>query len=324
MTRQSEHARNFILQTLSDGNFHSGEALGASLNISRAAVSKHIKVLASLGLDIFSVTGRGYKLASSLDLLNASRISDISTTVNHDKLTVLNVTDSTNVYVKKNLNQMTSGDVCLAEAQTAGRGRHGRTWVSPYGAALYLSMYWRFDGGHQALSGLSLAIGVAIARTLKALDINDVNLKWPNDVYVSGRKIAGVLIEVEGQMGSACDAVIGIGLNMSLPSNITGIDQPFTDLQNALENVPSRNHVAALLIDNLNTVLDMFSQHGLAGFVGEWQMLDIFSGEQVKLLIGEKEVHGMCAGINDSGALLLDLGGKLEAFYGGEISVRAV
>lgn len=322
MSRGADHSRTQILRTLCDGQFHSGEILGQSLGLSRAAVSKHIKALGKLGLDIFSVSGKGYRLASPIQLLAEEQIR---ATIPGFKapIEVLNVIDSTNQYLKDKLDGVTNGHTCLAEAQTAGRGRHGRKWVSPYGASLYLSMAWTFSGGYQAIGGLSLAIGVAIANSLNKIGVSDTQLKWPNDVYLQGKKLAGVLIEVEGQMGSSCDCVIGIGVNLGMPEQVEEIDQPWIDVTRATGQSVERNLFAALLINALTEVLEQFEQQGLGPFVEQWQGRDLYKGKSIRLLMGKNEIVGSNRGIDETGALLLEQEGQVKAYYGGEISVRS-
>jgi BirA family biotin operon repressor/biotin-[acetyl-CoA-carboxylase] ligase len=322
MSKQSDLIRTQIVSQLANGEFCSGQALGERLGISRAAISRHIKCLMDLGLDIFSVTGKGYKLASKLQLLNAGKITDFRQKETRTVLEVFNVIDSTNQYLKNELTNLSNGHACLAEAQTAGRGRHGRQWASPYGASLYLSMFWSFPGGYQSVGGLSLAVGVAVASALKKMGIADVQLKWPNDIYAHGKKLAGVLIEAEGQMGGACHCVLGVGLNISIPSELVQIDQPWIDLAQITSKVPDRNKLAAQLLDELVLTLREFEQSGLQPFVVHWQSLDLYRDKEVKLLMGQKSVLGVCRGIDANGALILETDNLLRTYHGGEISVR--
>lgn len=324
MTQSASLSRTLLLQRLADGQFHSGEVLGNELGLSRASISKHVKALTELGLDIFSVTGKGYRLAKPLTLLSHKEIARNLLSNNVAQVDVLNIIDSTNQYVKDAKGPRANGYVCIAEAQTAGRGRHGRTWVSPYGASIYMSMFWSFQGGHQAISGLSLVVGIAIVKALKELGVEDVKLKWPNDVYLQGKKLAGVLVEVEGQLGAACDCVIGLGLNIDLPSKNLAIDQPWTDLVKGSGINVDRNVLAATLINQLMSCLAEFERSGLAQYVSEWNALDFFHQKPVKLLMGEKQINGTAVGINADGALLLNREGNVEAFHGGEISVRPI
>jgi BirA family biotin operon repressor/biotin-[acetyl-CoA-carboxylase] ligase len=322
MSKMTNVTRTKLLKRLSDGQFHSGETLGVEFGISRASISKHVKALSELGLDIFSVTGKGYKLAKPLSLLGHQQIAQRLSELNVEHVEVLNIIDSTNNYMKQKVRPIPNGYVCLAEAQTAGRGRLGRTWVSPYGASIYLSMFWSFKGGYQAISGLSLAVGMAVVQALQTLEIKGAKLKWPNDIYLQGKKLAGILVEAEGQLGAACDTVIGIGLNINLPESKVDIDQAWIDLNQATDNQFDRNELAATIINKLFGVLTVFEKHGLQPFIEKWQQLDYFHEKEVKLLIGDKQIKGIVKGINQEGALMLQQGGKITAYHGGEISVR--
>lgn len=323
--------RNHIVQALASGAFCSGEELGNQLGISRAGIAKHIKALQELGLDIFSVTGKGYKLASPISLYNKKRMLSELDTYGDQKLHVEHVIGSTNdhlKYIYQSENGLAEkGTVCLAEAQTAGRGRQGKKWVSPFGSSLYLSMYWPFAGGYQSISGLSLAVGVAVARTVQSFGNKNIALKWPNDVYSNGKKLAGVLIDVDGQLHGACHCIIGIGINVALPGNVSEIDQPFIDLNSMLPAMPDKNLLAVALIRELNKVLTAFEVTGLKPFVDEWNSLDIYPNQPVKLITGSTDIKGVAKGIDESGALQLEIKDPegrtvLRSFYGGEVSVR--
>jgi BirA family biotin operon repressor/biotin-[acetyl-CoA-carboxylase] ligase len=318
----TDEIRTHIVACLAPGQFYSGETLGEQLGISRAAVSNHIKCLNELGLDIYSVSGKGYKLAKPLIVLNKNTIVSQLHQSARDKLIVLNVIDSTNQYIKSHQTELPNGFVCLAEAQTAGRGRLGRVWVSPYGASLYLSMHWAFAMGYQALNGLSLVIGVAVVEALKKAGVAEAKLKWPNDIYVHGKKLAGILIEVEGHMGSACQCVIGIGINVTLPDTVSQIDQPFIDMQTVLQHSIDRNKFAATLIDELHATMVVFEKSGLEPFITPWQLADVYANKAIKLIIGQKTIEGIGRGINNVGALLIETKEGLCAYQGGEISVR--
>lgn len=324
MSKSSELVRGNLLSILADNTFHSGEKLGATLGISRAAISNHIKVLSSLGLDIFSVTGKGYCLAQPLTLLNMHKIREQLASTHIAEIEVLNVIGSTNQYLKDKSVDLNNAHTCLAEAQTAGRGRHGRKWVSPYAASLYLSMHWSFAGGYSVLGGLSLAVGVAIVDALNQCGVKGIQLKWPNDIYSQGKKLAGVLIEVEGQIGSGCQAIIGIGLNVALPKNIENIGQPWIDLAQLSEPLIDRNLLAGTLISKLTKSLSLFESSGLEPFITRWRALDVYANQAVKLIIGQKTIFGISRGIDASGAILLETEQGVKAYHGGEISVRPI
>lgn len=324
MSKATELVRGHLLSLLVDNKFHSGEILGEILGISRAAISYHIKILNSLGLDIYSVIGKGYCLAKPLTLLSHDKIREQQVFQHAADIEILNVIGSTNQYLKDKTSDIKNGHTCIAEAQTAGRGRHGRNWVSPYAASLYLSMQWSFAGGYSVLGGLSLAIGVAIVDALHQCDIEDIQLKWPNDVYAQGKKLAGVLIEVEGQISSECKVIIGIGVNVSLPNNVEGIDQPWIDLSQLSESQVNRNLLAGTLISELTKSLSLFEFKGLDPFITKWRKLDVYSNQRIKLIIGQQTISGISRGIDASGAILLETEQGVKAYYGGEISVRPI
>ncbi|PFG57663.1 BirA family biotin operon repressor/biotin-[acetyl-CoA-carboxylase] ligase [Vibrio sp. ES.051] len=317
--RKDHSAKLHILQSLSDGEFHSGEALGQELNVSRAAIAKHVKGLSEWGIDIYRVQGRGYQLASPLQLLDEVRLSAESTAL----LELIPVIDSTNQYLLERVSQSEKGRVCLAEYQAHGRGRRGRQWVSPFGSNLYLSMYWRLDAGMAAAMGLSLVIGIAAVEALEEMGIQGVKLKWPNDLYYQDKKLAGILVEMSGQAGGAAHLVIGMGLNIGMPDTQPEIDQPWTTLNQICgAREIDRNTLAASLIKHWNLALVDYEMKGLAGFVERWNRLDNFLDRQVKLLIGPREAHGVVRGIDHQGGIVLETEQGVETYIGGEISLR--
>ncbi|MDX1304214.1 bifunctional biotin--[acetyl-CoA-carboxylase] ligase/biotin operon repressor BirA [Photobacterium sp.] len=316
-----EHStRLALVAMMSDGKFHSGEALGESLGISRSAISKHIMQLQGWGLDVYRVRGKGYCLASKLELLDCDKIS---AQVKCPSLDLIPVIDSTNQFLLDRVGQLPQGAICLAEYQQAGRGRRGRQWLSPFGSNLYLSMYWRLDAGMAAAMGLSLVVGIAIAEALQTLGADEIRVKWPNDLYYRDKKLAGILIEMTGQTGEAAHLVIGMGLNVAMTAQEgTGIDQAWTNLVQACDDLPERNQLAAALIERLHETLTAYEKIGLGGFIDRWNKLDNFLNRPVKLLIGERVVEGIARGIDKQGALLLETDAGIEPYIGGEISLR--
>ena len=312
-------SRQQLIRLLADGEFHSGEALGATLGVSRMAVSKQIKVLETIGLDVFKETGKGYKLSAPLQLLDAEQIAAGSgvTVESHQGL------GSTNQHLLDKAALLQKGHSCFAEYQTAGRGRRGKKWVSPYGSHLYTSTYWSLDAGIQAASGLSLVIGIAVARTLTDLGIVNTQLKWPNDVYVDGKKIAGVLVEIIATAGGECHLVIGLGLNVNMPLQAgLEIDQAWTDINQQLPHSLDRNALATSYLTHLIKILTDFESFGFGHFVEEWNCCDAFRDSPVVLTIGNKKKYGIAKGIDHSGALLLEIDGVISPFVGGEVSLR--
>ncbi|NAZ96790.1 bifunctional biotin--[acetyl-CoA-carboxylase] ligase/biotin operon repressor BirA [Vibrio toranzoniae] len=309
-----------LLKCLADGEFHSGEDLGEMIGVSRAAISKHIKGIQEWGLDIYRVQGKGYKLAERLDMLDQQKLSAVS----HDaSLDLISIIGSTNQHLLERTNTLKSGSVCVAEYQSAGRGRRGREWVSPFGANLYLSMYWRLDAGMAAAMGLSLVVGVAVVEALEVMGVEGVKLKWPNDLYHNDKKLAGILVELSGQSGGAAHIVIGLGLNLSMDPKTSGIGQPWTSLKEVCGGkVPDRNHLAQTLINAWDKALVDYELKGMSNFVARWNRLDNFLGRNVKLIIGPREIEGIVQGIDEQGAVLLKTDNGIESYIGGEISLR--
>ncbi|CRH27646.1 bifunctional biotin--[acetyl-CoA-carboxylase] ligase/biotin operon repressor BirA [Pantoea ananatis] len=310
-----------LIDILADGEFHSGEQLGETLGMSRAAINKHIQTLKSWGLEVYTVTGKGYCFPAPLQLLNEQEILG---QLSQADIAVIPVIDSTNQYLLERMHSLPSGSVCLAEYQQAGRGRRGRHWFSPFGANLYMSMYWRLEQGPAAAMGLSLVIGIIMAETLRSLGAQDVRVKWPNDIYLHDRKLAGILVELTGKTGDAAQIVIGAGINLAMrTAEAAQINQGWINLQEAGVTI-NRNELAATLINRLREALPVFEQEGLTPFVTRWAELDNFINRPVKLLIGEREVHGIARGIDNQGGLQLEQDGKIQSWVGGEISLRPV
>lgn len=311
-----------ILRVLSDGEFHSGEELGAVLGVSRTAVWKHLHKLADLGLELVSVKGRGYCIEGGLDLLNSESITKKLSAGAAEKLATFDVfseIDSTNSFL---LSKNGSAEVCLAERQTAGRGRRGRQWVSPFAKNIYFSMSWVFSGGAQVLEGLSLAVGVKVVAALESLGLKGLQLKWPNDVLIDGKKVGGILLEMSGDVSGDCRVVVGIGLNLQMPQKASAdIDQAWADLA-SLGYAGSRNDITCKLIDHLVVLLDGYSESGFEVYRQEWESFDAFRGKSVKLISADKVEEGVAVGVSASGALLLEQDGYTKAYSGGELSLR--
>ncbi|MEH4662811.1 bifunctional biotin--[acetyl-CoA-carboxylase] ligase/biotin operon repressor BirA [Phytobacter diazotrophicus] len=309
-----------LVSILADGEFHSGEQLGERLGMSRAAINKHIQTLRDWGVDVFTVPGKGYSLPEPIQLLNEELIV---TQVQSGKVAVLPVIDSTNQYLLDRIGELRSGDACVAEYQQAGRGRRGRKWFSPFGANLYLSMYWRLEQGPAAAIGLSLVIGIIMAEVLQELGAENVRVKWPNDLYLGDRKLAGILVELTGKTGDAAQIVIGAGINLAMRhAESDVINQGWVNLQEA-GVVIDRNTLAVRLINELRAALQSFEQEGLSPWLSRWKKLDNFIDRPVKLIIGEREIFGISRGIDAQGALLLEQDGVIKPWMGGEISLRS-
>ncbi|MBI3172011.1 MAG: biotin--[acetyl-CoA-carboxylase] ligase, partial [Hydrocarboniphaga effusa] len=293
-----------LMQTLSDRRWHSGAHLAATAGITRAGLSKRLHKLMELGLEIETRSGRGCRLSQPLDLLEADTLIGALPPALRARVPVQVrfSTDSTN-------RQAMDGDaardpqVLLAEHQSAGRGRHGRSWHSPIGANLYLSLAWTFAQWPPQLSALPLAAGVAVAQALRSCGLTRLKLKWPNDLVVNHRKLGGLLIEQRGETGGSCRVVIGLGVNVHMKS-AQGIEQPWTSLSELMgRKTPSRNLLAARIIEYGVAMLDRFALEGFAPFADAWRKLDLTANRPVTVYNGDAACEGIARGVDETGAL---------------------
>lgn len=310
-----------LISLLSDGQFHSGSDLGRELGVSRTAIWKSLDRLEELGLSPESIKGKGYRLKHALDLLEEQEILDALTSDCQGRvaLEVLLSVDSTNQYVLNKGGLESEYHFVVAERQLSGRGRRGRAWVSPFGSNLYLSAGFDLFGGVEALAGLSLVVGIAVVRSIKACTHLDVQLKWPNDVWLDGKKIAGILVELTGEATTSWRVVVGVGVNIGMTNEeAKAIDQPWAAIGESLNC--SRSQYAATLISELANVLDRFKRDGLDAFMAEWESLDLLAGESIE--VSGINISGVACGIDESGALLVDTGEGVVPVNAGEVSVR--
>jgi BirA family biotin operon repressor/biotin-[acetyl-CoA-carboxylase] ligase len=322
-----------LIASLADGRFHTGDELGAQFNVSKAAIWKAIRKLNEFNLDVHSVRGKGYRLSEALCLLSEPQMLAKLPVTRREQLSgieLLHSVDSTNSHA---LRRVQSGTldlaegrcwVCMAESQTAGKGRRGRTWVSPFGHNLYLSMVREFSNGAAALDGLSLVVGLAVVTALIDLGYSGLQLKWPNDVLLDGRKLAGILLEVSGDVTGLCHVVIGVGLNLrSNNAAMAAVEQPWAALDQAGFQRNKRNDLAGAILNKLLTALHMFEHSGFGPFLAKWQQYDCTYGRDIALLTAAGAVHGKGQGVTEGGALLLETAdGSIQRFHGGEVSLR--
>ena len=321
-----------LLKLLADGEFHSGEILAQRLGVSRASVNNALQGLEQYGLTLYSVRGRGYCLSYPLQWLDAAQVNTfLAMDADEFQFEILDSAPSSNTLLLQRAAQgAPAGSVLAVEWQSGGRGRLGRPWHSGLGNALTFSLLWRFDCGLAGLSGLSLATGVALMRALQGLGVQGAGLKWPNDVLGTGGKIAGILIEAQGDMLGPSAVVIGIGMNLTLPPRVLQqIDQPVSDLSQLVSVLPQRNLLLAAMLRELARVMREFAANGFAGLREEWENYHLFQNKPVQLLLPDgKTVQGIVRGVNQDGALLAEIesasGGQPETriFHAGEISLR--
>jgi BirA family biotin operon repressor/biotin-[acetyl-CoA-carboxylase] ligase len=317
-----------LIQLLADGAVHSGTSLGQALGISRAGVWKRVSRLADLGLTVNRVRTQGYQLSEPIELLDPSRIS-MALSDGHDdrRVVVLESVDSTNQQALSLARscRCPNGTAILAEHQTLGRGRRGRSWVSPYGRNLYCSVVWQFDEGVSALSGLSLVAGIAVARVLRQDFGAPVMLKWPNDIVIDGAKLGGILVDVDGDLAGPVTAIIGIGLNVNMSADQGAvIAQAWTDLDSTLGERVSRNLLAARVIAACRVMIAEFARSSFSVYRQEWNSLNAMRGMPVVVETAGEPFAAVAGDVDGDGALLVTAADGLRRIIGGEVSVRRI
>jgi BirA family transcriptional regulator, biotin operon repressor / biotin---[acetyl-CoA-carboxylase] ligase len=313
-----------VLNCLADGCFHSGSEIGDAAGVSRAAVWKQLQKLIDIGLDVESVKGKGYRLPGGFEPLEMGSIQSglsVECAALVSEIDLHAEIESTNVHAMKRIAAGNAkGYLCLSESQSSGKGRRGRHWVSPFGHNIYLSFVWEFDGGANQLEGLSLAVGVEVAKVLIACGLQGVALKWPNDILLNGRKLGGILLEMSGDSVGVCQVVIGIGLNVRMNKNV-GIDQSWASVSEQLASV-SRNKLVSGILNRLAPMLNIYGSLGFSGYQALWESLDAYRGKKVTILSGNTSVKGVACGVYANGSLRLLVDEKERPIYGGEVSLR--
>jgi BirA family biotin operon repressor/biotin-[acetyl-CoA-carboxylase] ligase len=320
------------LRLLADGARHSGEQLARTLGLSRAAVWKQIRRAQDQGLRIDAVRGRGYRLAQPLELLDREQIlyglsAELRGSV--ERFEIFEELESTNSFLCSGA-KATPGKllICLAEYQTGGRGRRGRSWQMPFGGGLSLSVGWLFPMQPPDLPALALATGVVARRVLIEHTGLAVQIKWPNDLLYGDRKLGGILVELAAESHGPCHAVIGLGINISatpeLPSGSDAWAGGATDLAAAAGGpAPSRNALAGALIAGLAALLREYANSGFAAYRLEFGHADYLFGRSIHVAGLTGGVTGTAAGLDEAGALLVATGSGVTKVISGEVSVRA-
>lgn len=314
------------LRLIGDGAFHSGEEVAAALGVTRATVWNAVREAGEFGLAVESVRGRGYRIGAPPVWLDAAQVArQLGSHAERFRIEVVEQLESTNSALLDRVEARgVTGTVLVTELQSAGRGRRGRSWTSGLGGALTFSLLWRFERGAAALTGLSLVVGIAVARALASLGAGDVQLKWPNDILHRGRKLGGILIEVRGDALGPTAAVIGIGLNVRIaPALRERIDQPVTDAVAAGAGA-DRNRMLAAVLTQLGELLDAFALDGFGPLEPEFRRWHALQDATVVVDLGDgNPVHGHARGTAEDGALLVETPAGLRRFHGGEVSLRA-
>lgn len=315
------------MRLLAAGAFRSGEALAQTLGVSRGSIWNAVQELEASGLEVFRVRGRGYRLAQPLSMLDHGEVTRyLGRHAGRFALEIVDTVDSTNTLLAERAPAgAPNATVIAAEWQSRGRGRRGRVWHAGPGGALTFSLLWRFAQGAGYLAGLSLAAGVALARAFEKLGASGLELKWPNDVLWRGGKLAGILIEIQGDALGPSPAVIGIGINVRLTGTVRRlIDQDAADLESACGRALDRNAVLALALQELSSVLEAFARAGFAPLRPEWERRHAHQNRAVTLVLSDAQREGGIArGVAEDGALLLEIRGGVRRYHSGEISVRS-
>ncbi|XOJ84988.1 biotin--[acetyl-CoA-carboxylase] ligase [Methylophilaceae bacterium Uisw_099_01] len=320
-----------ILEILADGKFHSGEMMAKHFNVSRVSIWNAIAKAEDVGVKIFSVRGKGYKLQQPISLLNEKIIQNaMGEEGSWFNIKVLDSVESTNSYLSKVASSgYPHASVIAANIQTQGKGRRGRQWQSALGESLTFSFLWRFTHGAAGLSGLSLAVGVALIRALKKINISTALLKWPNDILIFDegvhKKLAGILIELQGDTDGQSAAIIGIGLNLNISkTQLEKIDQPATDIHNLLSETIDSNFFMAVIIKELAQVLALFETEQFKPFRDEWLSYHAFQDKLINIMLGNSQtITGKAIDINDTGALVVSTNEGPKSFASGEVSIRS-
>jgi BirA family biotin operon repressor/biotin-[acetyl-CoA-carboxylase] ligase len=315
-----------LARLLADGRWH-GQAEIESRLAAPARLGTGLRTLEALGLPVQRGPGRVYRLSERLEFLESSAILSA---MDHDSRTILSgieirdVLDSTNRYLLDRAALLPGGWACLAECQLAGRGRRGRAWFSPLAANLYLSILWLPANESQKPAGLSLAIGVAVARAVEEAGGVGIGLKWPNDLLWEGQKLGGVLVEAISGASGPSRLVVGIGLNVRMPAGVPAgaIDYPWTDLHAVLGRPASRNRTAGRLLHHVLMAIRDHEVWGLRPFLHEWSRLDVAAGKPVTLRRADQTLRGVALGVTQAGELRLFHDGDIRHYASGEVSLR--
>lgn len=303
--------------------------MGATLGLSRAAVHKHVQALVNRGVPIHRVPGRGYRLAEGVTLLDESSITGQLSSRTRPlvrAIDILDEVDSTSATLAAGAAERgVDGRICLAEIQTAGRGRRGRGWVATPYRDLMMSVGVEYPQWPAQLQTLSLVTALLIVRALRGLGISGLRVKWPNDLVHDGRKLGGILMDVTGEAHGACRVIAGIGINVVMGREQgRAIDGPWTDLEAIAGGALDRNRLAAACLNDLMPGFRAFPEDGFTPYLPEWRCLDALRGRVVAVHGAEgATVSGRAEGVDETGRLLvIDAAGETHLFTQGDVSVQ--
>ncbi len=314
-----------LVYVLADGQFHSGEYLAKHIGVSRTAIWKLVAKLETWQIKVFALRGKGYKIPGGLNLIDSEYLNQkvLAESNLFKHIDVLPTVDSTSSYMTRCW-QQTPGDgrICVSEHQTQGRGRKGRKWISPFGANFYFSLGLNLPLGLSALGGLSLAVGIGLTKLLNEYTTEKIRLKWPNDILVDNRKLAGILVEASGDSNDNSFLNIGIGVNWDMPDGQTEIEQPWANLKSLLSKDIERSKILALMLLEIDRILCIYIEHGFDLFREQWPALSAYYKQPIAILTRSGKVAGKEIGIDKSGAIRIQTEEGERSFFSGEVSLR--
>ena len=317
-----------ISRELAGGEAISGEALASKFNVTRAAIWKAVHALRAMGMDISAVRGQGYLVRRPFEMLDGDQIFHYLRTESNSPAASVSVhfqIESTNSELLSRMRAGTCrpGSIVLAESQSGGKGRRGRKWISPLGGNIYASVGWTYDGSLRMLTGLPLAVAANTIAQLEDFGIEGLTIKWPNDILFQGAKLGGILLEVIGEADGRCHVVCGIGLNVLIGSaSGRAIDQRWTDLQTISNVKTDRNRFAARICGAVLNTMAEFPDRGFKGYLNAWSAYDALRNRRIVVHTGSSNFRGVAKGVDEEGALIVEMDNMQRRFYGGEVTVR--
>ena len=313
-----------VVRALADGRPRGRGDVAHECGIGEPDLEEALGRLSRLGVALV-VEPEAIALPQPVELLDAKIIARSVPRLRPEAIHVRFAVDSTNTFLAERMRAGAAApELCTAEIQTAGRGRQGRRWVSGLGQSLVLSVSWRFSTGSDGLSGLSLAVGVVLIEALAAGGFERVMLKWPNDLVIEDRKLAGILVEASHSSSDSTACVVGVGFNLDLaPPDSDRIDQPWTDFAREFGRVPARNALASQAAGAILDACETYRSCGLDPFASRWRERDGLRDRSVRVLSRGAPIEGTARGIDSDGALLVEHVDRIVRCVSGEVRVRA-